>query len=152
MPYNTAEKRRAFVNRNRQKKKLNGDYGICTSCSSPLGRNEKPNRRQTVCASCNFGKNHQAWAGGKSHNADGYVTIRVGIKQTRLEHRYVMEQHLGRKLSPDETVHHKNGVRTDNRIENLEIWVGAPWRGIRTKDAVNWAREILARYGDVQAL
>ena len=64
------------------------------------------------------------------------------------QHTAVMAAVLGRPVAEGETVHHKNGVRSDNRPENLELWVTAHPAGQRVSELIAFATEILDRYRD----
>lgn len=76
---------------------------------------------------------------GVRRSREGYVTVKVpGVRAWQLQHRLVMERILGRPLYALENVHHKNGIRHDNRPENLELWVKPQPIGQRAEDLVAW--------------
>jgi hypothetical protein len=70
-------------------------------------------------------------------DSQGYLVATRNKKVMRM-HRVVWEAHNGRKLRPFENVHHLNGIRDDNRIENLELWVKTQPCGQRPEDLVSW--------------
>lgn len=83
----------------------------------------------------------------------GYVQVKVGKDHWAgknngwaQEHRVVMGEMLGRPMMSNESAHHINGNREDNRPENLELWVTSQPYGQRASDLVAYAKEIIKLY------
>lgn len=62
------------------------------------------------------------------------------------EHIYIIQKHIGRKLKPNELVHHKNGIRNDNKLENLELCTNTQPPSQRTSDMIQFCEQYLKKY------
>jgi len=119
-------------------------YGNTKSCGCL--RDEKKRERK--------GKNNPVWKGGRiTDKSKGYVRILKPNHPNRdqkgyvKEHIYIMSKHLGRKIEKDEIVHHLNGIKGDNSIENLELCTFKSHPpGQRVEDMVLFCKEILYKY------
>lgn len=118
--------------------------GACLTCSEIFF---SMRRQRLYCShKCHGldrrGERHARWKGGRSKSGDYIIAYAPGhprgYKGRVLEHILVMEKKLGRFMRPGENIHHKNGIRTDNRDENLEVWLTPQPSGQRPEDLINW--------------
>ena len=138
-------------------------HHVCPACRSRdvccCGRPKQVKSKTCQrCRSRQTGLLNPNWKGGRTYHRAGYVMLlapihpRAGKSGYVFEHILLAEECLGRHPLPDETVHHVNGVRDDNRPANLEVWTRPQPSGLRARDALAWAREIIRRYPDLDEL
>ena len=134
---------RALPNSNKDKKCL---YEGCEKgvrnkglCNKHIQRSKSITRKAR-----NFAK-----VGDVRMYEDGYIREKTesGWKS---QHRIIMEKQIGRPLLKEENVHHINGIRNDNRIENLELWSTSQAIGQRVIDKIKWAENLLQIYAPIQ--
>ncbi len=127
---------------------------VCEVCGETFLTNIFHQRQGTCSKQCGHrlfhsknpgiwaGPKSSRWKGGRIRDQHGYIMAlapdhpsNVGTTRRYVqEHRLVLEKEKGRFLRSDETVHHKNGIRDDNRIENLELWAGSHPPGQRVEE------------------
>ncbi|WAA19804.1 HNH endonuclease [Gordonia phage Kabocha] len=155
-------KTKPFCKRHRHRERRGGSTAPARNFSK--GRKcsfegcDKPMRSGGYCSThyAQYRRTGKVWevreATGSYVNDAGYVLVYepdrpdAQISGWMMEHRKVMADFLGRPLRENENVHHRNGVRHDNRLENLELWVSSQPSGQRPDDLVKWAKSILKTY------
>lgn len=145
------------------------EKNICSTCfkrqrAYDIHLNSFVHKETCKCRKCRMGRgyfkgsNNPMWRGGRKVLKSGYVYVYLspdsefssmisnGVGQNYVaEHRLIMAMHLKRNLTKEETVHHINGIKSDNRIENLELWSSRHHSGQRVEDQIKWAIEILTK-------
>lgn len=144
--------------------KASSRHKTCPKCRKQIDKRPCPicgnskQRHSKICFECYKQSRQYPYSQKKHIDKSGYVYVYFKThpnadREGRIfEHRLVVEQKLGRYLFPFENVHHKNGVRSDNRLKNLELWVKKQPTGTRIEDVVKWAKEILELYGGVSSI
>ncbi len=141
-----------------RKEKIQPDRHTAWLCQCDCGKKaivSMNNLRSGVTKSCGCLR-HEASGRRRSEienpiiRKNGYVCVRGidrhGYRKERPQHVVIMEKVIGRKLDKGETVHHKNGIRSDNRIENLELWSKQHPPGQRVEDMVSFCLNYLSIY------
>lgn len=137
------------------------DHGFTGKCFSCFIKSDRVSMR---------GDNHPRWVGWKMRkNRQGYVILNTHFLSKKdkilcqgmtknntkfrrnqiFEHKFILAKHLNRPLLEHENVHHKNGIKDDNRIENLELWSTSQPSGQRVTDKIEWCKQFLKEYGEL---
>ncbi len=141
----------------------------CIQCGNPMPIQRRPggtvNRQKRLCSTeCRSAFRRERWQAAHANAQPtrrivrhGYIRLIVpgtngNPSRDVLEHRYVMEQHIGRPLLPEETVHHKRQWdKTNNSLDNLELWSSNHGPGGRVTDIVAWCIDMLRLYPEFAA-
>jgi len=153
------QKRRFTPDEVAEMKRLTSEGWGQTAIAASLGTTQLSVSRRLLCEGIASkkhasGKNHGSWKGGVTVTQNGYLQVHVPIDHPMatmrtvtgyvLQHRLVMAEKMGRPLGRYETVHHINGVVTDNRIENLQLRQGLHGKGVVMKCACCGSTDIIS--------
>lgn len=124
--------------------KVSHGLGFCTSHYHRFKKYGDPLGGGAPMRKCQIGDTRLETSGYVSERVDDHANARKGWVS---QHVLIMSRVLGRPLASGENVHHKNGVKSDNRVSNLELWISTQPSGQRVSDLLEWADEIIAKYG-----
>lgn len=146
---------------------LNKSENLCVTCDRLKKEEINPDRKETRRRQVRESSRRQRGmdinapvrrSKGWWKTADGYILMyralhpNANVNGCVLQHVFIMSEHLKRPLKKSENVHHINGIRDDNRIENLELWHRGQPCGQRVEEKIDWAKKFLEEYGYVVIL